>query len=105
MIISGGTKKREKEHKGTCFDKDVEIRGERTKREGEMSIPTRIVPSMPGRQKMTFGRKEKKVELTNFDKALERTIFVNFYPSFKEVHKHLRENLFNGIVLVGGVEI
>lgn len=52
-----------------------------------------------------IGRKEKKIELTSFDKTLERTIFINFYPSFKEVHKHLRENLFNGIVLAGGVEI
>lgn len=52
-----------------------------------------------------IGRKEKKLDLTIFDKTLERTILVNFYPSFKEVHKHLRENLFNGIVFAGGVEI
>lgn len=52
-----------------------------------------------------IGRKDKNIKLTDFDKDLERTIFVNFYPSFKEIHKHLRENLFNGIVLAGGIEI
>jgi len=52
-----------------------------------------------------IGRKEKEIELTNFDKILERTIIINFYPSFKEIHKHLKENLFNGVVLAGGIEI
>ena len=52
-----------------------------------------------------IGRREKDVDLVNFEKILERTIFINFYPSFKEIHKHLRENIFNGIVLSGGVEI
>ncbi len=52
-----------------------------------------------------IGRKEKNVDLTSFEKTLERTIIVNFYPSFKEIHKHLRENLFNGIVIAGGIEI
>ncbi|MGD9276850.1 MAG: nucleotidyltransferase domain-containing protein [Candidatus Pacearchaeota archaeon] len=51
------------------------------------------------------GRKEKKIKLTEFDKALERTIIINFYSSFKEIHKHLKENIFNGIVLSGGIEI
>ncbi len=54
---------------------------------------------------VVIGRKEKQMKLTNFDKALERTIFINFYSSFKEVHKHLRENIFNGIILAGGIEI
>jgi len=52
-----------------------------------------------------IGRKEKNIDLTNFDKILERTISINFYPSLKEVHKHLKENLFNGIVLSGGIEL
>ena len=52
-----------------------------------------------------IGRREKDVDLTNFDKMLERTVFINFYPSFKEIHKHLRENIFNGIVLDGGIEL
>ena len=52
-----------------------------------------------------IGRKEKYADLTKFDKMLERTVFINFYPSFKEIHKHLKENIFNGIVLIGSVEI
>ena len=52
-----------------------------------------------------IGRREKEINLTNFDKMLERTLMINFYPSFKEIHKHLRENLFNGIVLAGGIEL
>ncbi len=52
-----------------------------------------------------IGRKEKNPDLTKFDKILERIIFLNFYPSFKEIHKHLKENIFNGIVLAGGIEL
>ena len=52
-----------------------------------------------------IGRKKKDVDLTNFNKMLERTVLINFYHSFEEIHKHLRENLFNGIVLAGGIEI
>ncbi len=52
-----------------------------------------------------IGRKEKELDLTKFDKMLERTIFPNFYPSFKEIHKHLKENIFNGIILAGGIEL
>ncbi len=52
-----------------------------------------------------IGRKEKQLNLTKFDKLLERTIRINFYTSFNKIHKHLRENLFNGIILAGGVEL
>jgi len=49
------------------------------------------------------GRKEKNVHLDEFEKKLEREIFINFYSSFKDIHKNLRENIFNGIVLIGGI--
>lgn len=52
-----------------------------------------------------IGRREKSINLTEFDKKLERIISINFYSSFKEIHKNLKENIFNGIVLVGGVEL
>jgi predicted nucleotidyltransferase len=51
------------------------------------------------------GRKTKQIDLSGFEKILERKIIINFYDSFKGVHKHLRENLFNGIMLAGGVEL
>ena len=52
-----------------------------------------------------IGRKEKEIKLENFEKSLERKIIINFYPSLKEIHKELKENLCNGIVLSGGVEL
>lgn len=52
-----------------------------------------------------IGRKEKQIDLTYFDKKFERTIFLNFYSFFKEIHKNLKENIFNGIVLIGGIEL
>ena len=52
-----------------------------------------------------IGRKEKEVVLNKFVKILERVININFYDSFKNIHKNLKENLFNGIVLVGGIEL
>ena len=52
-----------------------------------------------------IGSKEKHVKLTEFDKKLERTININFYPSFKDIHKHLRDNILNGIVLSGSVDL
>ncbi len=52
-----------------------------------------------------IGRKEKSVDLAEFEKMLERAIRINFYPSFREIHKNLRENIYNGIVLAGSIEI
>jgi len=52
-----------------------------------------------------IGTKEKQVELTKFDKLLERTIVINFYPSFKEIHKNLKDNILNGILLAGSVDL
>ncbi len=34
-----------------------------------------------------------------------REIRINFYDNFKDVHKNLRENLFNGIVLSRGIRL
>jgi predicted nucleotidyltransferase len=52
-----------------------------------------------------IGRKKKDIALDNFEKLLGREIRINFYTSLKEVHKTLRENILNGIVLCGGVEL
>ena len=49
--------------------------------------------------------KEKKINLEKFEKILGREIRINFYPSFKQIHKELRINIYNGIILVGGIEI
>jgi len=52
-----------------------------------------------------IGRKGKEINLSKFENILERKIIINFYVSFEKIHKHLKENLFNGILLAGGVEL
>ena len=52
-----------------------------------------------------IGRKEKRFDFGYFEKKLERKIILNFYPSLKGIHKGLRSNICNGIVLSGGIEI
>lgn len=52
-----------------------------------------------------IGSKEKEVNLASYDKLFERKITINFYPSFKDIHKHLFENILNGILLNGGIEL
>lgn len=48
---------------------------------------------------------EKTVNLKKFEKTLSKEIILNFYPTFKEIHKNLKENLCNGIVLSGGISL
>ena len=52
-----------------------------------------------------IGRKKEPISLKNFERLLERKIILNFYPSLKEIHKELKENICNGIVLSGGIEL
>lgn len=52
-----------------------------------------------------IGSKEKDILLNKFDKLLERKIFLHFYSSFKEIEKEIKENIFSGIVLSGGIEL
>ena len=47
-----------------------------------------------------IGSKEKKVDLTKFDK-----LNLNFYDSWKYIHKHLKDSILDGITLSGGVEL
>ena len=52
-----------------------------------------------------INRKDKMLELEKYEKILNRKINVNFYNSWKEIHKHLKNNILNGILLHGGVEL
>ena len=52
-----------------------------------------------------IGRKDKQFDVNRFESVLERKININFYDSFIKIHKNLRENIFNGIILYGGVEL
>lgn len=52
-----------------------------------------------------IGRKDKIIDLQKFENILERKINLNFYDSFKNIHKSLKENICGGILLVGGIEL
>jgi predicted nucleotidyltransferase len=48
---------------------------------------------------------KKEIKLEEFEKKLERKIIINHYKSFKEINKHLLNNILNGITLKGNVEL
>jgi predicted nucleotidyltransferase len=50
-------------------------------------------------------RKDKMLSLERYEKVMKRKININFYDSWKDIHKHLRNNILNGILLHGGVEL
>lgn len=52
-----------------------------------------------------IGSKDRAVSLEEFEKRLERAINLNFYDSLKTMEKNLRDNILNGIVLAGGIEL
>lgn len=51
------------------------------------------------------GRKPKKLNLEKYEKMLLRKLNVNYYNSWGEIDKNLRNNILNGIVLFGGVDL
>lgn len=51
-----------------------------------------------------IGTKGEEKNLSKFEKLLSRKINLNFYKSW-EIDKHLRNNILNGIILSGGVEL
>ena len=52
-----------------------------------------------------IGRKTKEVDLLTYQIPLERPININFYDSWKDIHKHLKNNILNGIIIAGSVEL
>lgn len=52
-----------------------------------------------------IGAKEREIDLGKFSRLLERKISLHFFDSFSQIHKNLRENIFNGIVIKGGVRL
>ncbi len=50
-------------------------------------------------------RKDKMLELEKYEKILNRRININFYDSWKNIHENLRNNILNGIILHGGVDL
>lgn len=52
-----------------------------------------------------IGTEGKELDLTRYDMLLERTIHVNFYKSWANIHKHLKDSILSGVVLSGVVEL
>ena len=52
-----------------------------------------------------IGRKDKEVKLGKFEKYLGRKIRINTYSCWGEINKQLKNNILNGILLSGGVEL
>ncbi len=50
-------------------------------------------------------RKEKQLHLVEYEKMLHRKINVHFYKSWKDIHPHLKNNILNGIILHGSIEL
>jgi predicted nucleotidyltransferase len=52
-----------------------------------------------------IGAKYRGLDITKFEKILERKIIVNNYATFQKIDKHLLNNILNGIVLKGAIEL
>ncbi|MGV8171100.1 MAG: nucleotidyltransferase domain-containing protein [Candidatus Woesearchaeota archaeon] len=52
-----------------------------------------------------IGSKGKKIDLERWERLLERKVVINHYSSWKEIHKHLKDNILNGVVLSGVVDL
>ena len=52
-----------------------------------------------------IGRKEKKIDLDKFESIFNKKINIQFYDSWKNIHINLKNNLLNGIVLSGSVDL
>lgn len=50
-------------------------------------------------------RKDKMLELEKYEDILNRKINVNFYKSWANIPQHLKNNILNGILLHGSVEL
>tara|TARA_Y100000310_G_C20390945_1_gene672732 strand:+ start:133 stop:534 length:402 start_codon:yes stop_codon:yes gene_type:complete len=52
-----------------------------------------------------IGRKDKIINIEKFEKSLNRKININFYDSWKNIQKHLKNNILNGITLHGSIDL
>ncbi len=52
-----------------------------------------------------IGSEPKEIDLSHMEKGLGREIRIQFYASFKDINKELKENILNGMVIAGSVEL
>src|SRR3989339_158020 len=52
-----------------------------------------------------FEEKEKEVDIKKFETLLNKKINLQFYGPLNSIHKNLRENILNGIILSGSFKL
>ena len=52
-----------------------------------------------------IGSDRKNISLEKYEKILFKKISLQYYNSFNEIHKNIKEGLLNGILLKGGVQL
>ena len=52
-----------------------------------------------------IGTKGKEIDLAKYNKLLERSISINFYKSWSDIHRNLKTNILRGITLSGGIDL
>lgn len=52
-----------------------------------------------------IGYKDRSIDLQSFDSRLQRKTQIHFFKDNKDIHKNLKENIINGIVLYGAVKL
>ncbi len=52
-----------------------------------------------------IGRKEKAADMKEYEKKLFRKISLHFYDSLYSINNNLKENIINGIVISGGIQL
>jgi predicted nucleotidyltransferase len=52
-----------------------------------------------------IGYKDKNLDLKEFEEKLGHVININYYENWKDINKHLKNNILNGITLAGAVEL
>jgi predicted nucleotidyltransferase len=52
-----------------------------------------------------IGAKGRELDLSKFNNILRREVIINFYESWKFIHKHLKRNILGGIMLNGSIEL
>jgi len=86
----------------------------------ESNLPSKLIEQYPGCTIILFGSYAKGEDTFTSDidiaiigtakkshilKELEKEVRINTYKSFTKIQKELKENIYNGIILAGGIEL
>ncbi len=52
-----------------------------------------------------IGSRGKELDVSRFEKALERNIFIQYYQDFGKVGTNLKSNILSGITIKGAIEL